>query len=254
MSGPSLAGILATRQGSLMLALVCAVCAAGVLIFALGRYKTNAVQPVPNTTVLVATGEINKGMTATQIAAEGLYKPETFTQSNVTAGAFTDASQLQGATASVDILPGTQLSPADFATIINVGQVLTPGQRGLEVSVGESPGATDITQPGSRVDIYSTAPANSSTANGAVTASAGLSQSVPGGAQLIASNVLVLKPATATPVTIGNVPVPGSTLVLALANRLVASVITDSGSLYLALRPAVNPAPTNPTTPKAAAQ
>ena len=41
MSAPSLGGLLATRQGSLMLAALCAICAAGVLVFALGRYKTN---------------------------------------------------------------------------------------------------------------------------------------------------------------------------------------------------------------------
>src|ERR1019366_10393882 len=62
MSRPSLGGMLATRQGALVLALVCAACAAGIQLFALGQYKS--AQTTPQTvqaTVLVATAEITKG-------------------------------------------------------------------------------------------------------------------------------------------------------------------------------------------------
>jgi Flp pilus assembly protein CpaB len=259
MSGPSLGSILATRQGSLMLALLCAVCAAGVLVFALGRYKSNVQQPVPQATVLVATGEIAKGTTGSEIAAKTLYKPTPVATTSVTPGAITDAAQLSSATASSDILPGQQLTSADFATIINVGEVLKPNQRALEISVGGANGAVDITQPSSRVDIYLSGASGDSLATGrptktGVTGTAGTAASVPATSKLLASNVLVLKPATATPVTIGNLPVPGSTLVLALNNSQVPEMIANSGSLYLALRPSTKPASSNPTTPKAAAQ
>jgi hypothetical protein len=262
MSGPSLGSILATRQGSLMLALLCAVCAAGVLVFALGRYKSNVQQPVPQASVLVATGEIAKGTTGADIASQRLYKLEPVAATAVTPGALTDAAALSTDTASSDILPGQQLTSADFATIINVGEALKHNQRGLEVTIGESPGATDITQPGSLVDLYDTN-GNSGVPSGAaaagasgLTASAGSSSAVPAGAKLIASHVLVLKPATATPVTIGNMSVIGSSLVFALNDNMVGEVITTAvkGGLYLALDPSTKPAPSNPTTPKAAAQ
>jgi Flp pilus assembly protein CpaB len=279
MSGPSLGSILATRQGSLVLALLCAVCAAGVLVFALGRYKSNVQQPVPQATVLVATGEIAKGTVGSQIAAKGLYKPTPVATTSVTPGALTDAAQLSTATASSDILPGQQLTSADFSTIVNVGEVLKPNQRALEIAVSGANGAVDITQPGSRVDIYLSGDTGSPSASGSppasggatkttvtsppatagatkttVTGTAGTAASLPATSKLLVSNVLVLKPATATPVTIGNLPVPGGTLVLALNNSQVPEMVANSGSLYLALRPSTKPASSNPTTPKAAAQ
>jgi Flp pilus assembly protein CpaB len=259
MSGPSLGSILATRQGSLMLALLCAVCAAGVLVFALGRYKSNVQQPVPQASVLVATGEIAKGTTGADIASQRLYKLEPVAATAVTPGALTDAAALGTETASSDILPGQQLTSADFATILNVGEALKHNQRGLEVTISESPGATDITQPGSRVDLYDTnaVPSGAAAAGGSgLTASAGSSSDVPAAAKLIASNVLVLKPATAIPVTIGNKSVIGSSLVFALSDNLVGAVISTAvkGGIYLALDPSTKPAPSNPTTPKAAAQ
>jgi Flp pilus assembly protein CpaB len=279
MSGPSLGSILATRQGSLVLALLCAVCAAGVLVFALGRYKSNVQQPVPQATVLVATGEIAKGTVGSQIAAQGLYKPTPVATTSVTPGALTDAAQLSSATASSDILPGQQLTSADFSTIVNVGEVLKPNQRALEISVSGANGAVDITQPGSRVDIYLSGDTGSPSASGSppasggatkttvtsppasggatkatVTGTAGTAASLPATSRLLVSNVLVLKPATATPVTIGNQSVPGGTLVLALNNSQVPEMVANSGGLYLALRPSTKPASSNPTTPKAAAQ
>jgi Flp pilus assembly protein CpaB len=281
MSGPSLGSILATRQGSLVLALLCAVCAAGVLVFALGRYKSNVQQPVPQATVLVATGEIAKGTVGSEIAAKGLYKPTPVATTSVTPGALTDAAQLSSATASSDILPGQQLTSTDFSTIVNAGEVLKPNQRALEISVSGANGAVDITQPGSRVDIYlsgdtgspspsatgsppasggatkttvTSPPASTGATKTTVIGTTGTTASAPATSRLLVSNVLVLKPATATPVTIGNQSVAGGTLVLALNNSQVPEMIANSGSLYLALRPSTKPASSNPTTPKAAAQ
>jgi Flp pilus assembly protein CpaB len=232
MSAPSLGGVLATRQGSLLLALLCTVVAAAVLLLALTRFKANVSQPIPQATVLVATGEIEKGMTGVQIAREKLYKSTPVAVDQVAAGALSDASAITSSTASTDVLPGQQLTSADFGTISDVAQALKQNQRAVEISTSEAPGATDITQPGSRVDIYA---------------------KVNGVEQIIAPDVLVLKPATATPVTIGNKTVPGSTLVLALDDPRVAGVINNASSgsnLYLALRPSKN----GPSTPLAVAQ
>jgi Flp pilus assembly protein CpaB len=268
MSGPSLGSILATRQGSLLLAFLCAVCAAGVLIFALGRYKSNVQKPIPQATVLVSTGEIAKGTTGAEIAAQHLYKPMPIAAASVTPGALTDSAQLATATASTEVLPGQQLTSADFATIINPAAVLKPGQRALEIAISGASGAVDITQPGSRVDVYisgSVTPTSSGSSGqsqtpsqgqngGAISGTAGSTGNLPARSQLLFSNVLVLKPATATPVTLGNLPIPGNTLVLALNNSQVPAMIANSGILYLALRPSTAAAPSNPTTSKAAAQ
>jgi Flp pilus assembly protein CpaB len=274
MSGPSLGSILATRQGSLLLAFLCAVCAAGVLVFALGRYKSNVQQPVPQATVLVSTGEIAKGMTGAQISAAHLVKPLPVAATAVSPGALTDASSLTAATASTTILPGTQLTSADFATVLDVGQVLNSNQRALEINVSGAQGAVDITQPSSRVDAYVTT-SSDGTSSGTSTVASGsppggsnggtsvlkatvgpspTATSLESGVALIDPNMLVLKPATATAVSLGNQLVAGSTLVVAVPNSKVRLMIAaaSSGSLYLALRPSTKPAPANPTTPKAA--
>jgi Flp pilus assembly protein CpaB len=250
MTAPSLAGVLATRQGSLLLALLCAVSAAAVLIFALDRFKTNVARPLPQATVLVSTGEIEKGMTGQQIAAHHLYKATPVTADQVTAGAIGNAAQIAGATASTNILPGQQLIGADFSTIVGVDQVLAPDQRAVEISVGQAPGATDITQSGSHVDIYAVG-GTSTVATGNAGKGDGLSGGTQGTAaeQPLATNVLVLKPATAAPVTIGNQSVSGGTLVLALKRSLVSTVINHNGALYLALRPSKNgPSVISPTS------
>ena len=253
MSAPSLGGVLATRQGSLMLAVLCAICAAGVLVFALGRYKTNVTTQqqqqvvVPQTSVLVATGEITKGMTGTEIAKKKLYKVEPVSTSAVTLGALTDAGELSAQSAVSDILPGQQLTSTDFSELASVSLVLSKGERAVEIALSGAPGAVDITNANSRVDIYGAATASS---DGGATAGT----TVPGSSyQLIQQNVRVLKPATSTPVTIGNQSVGGSTLVLIVARSHVEQLISDAGSLYLVLRPGKSGAlPVTPTTPTAA--
>ena len=234
---------MATRQGSLLLALLCAVCAAAVLVFALGRYKASVQQPTPQATVLVASTEIAKGTTGAQIAAEKLYRSTPVIASQVTPGAISNAAQLGSQTAVSAILPGQQLTATDFSTLAGIGLTLKPDQRAIEISVSGAAAAPDITSAGSRVDIYAAAPASSTGAS----ASAGASSSSPTatttppatGAKvaLLASDIDVLKPATSAPVTVGNQSVSGSTLVLAVDRRLVPTLIADSGSLYLALRP-----------------
>jgi Flp pilus assembly protein CpaB len=255
MSAPSLGGFLATRQGSLLLAVLCAICAAGVLIFALGRYKTNVAAPaaVPQASVLVATGEITKGMTGTEIAKQKLYKLEPVTATQVTAGALSDASQLGAQSATADILPGQQLTSTDFSELASVSLVLRKGERAIEVNASGAAGAVDITNPNSRVDIYGAPGATSSvTSSSDGTALASTGTSAPTGAQyaLIQQNVRVLKPATATPVTIGNQSVGGSTLVLIVSRAHVPQLIADSGALYLVLRPGKSGAlPVTPVVP-----
>jgi Flp pilus assembly protein CpaB len=254
MSAPSLGGMLATRQGSLMLAVLCAICAAGVLVFALGRFKTNVTSQsqqvvIPQTSVLVATGEIAKGMTGTEIAKQKLYKLEPISSSSVTAGAMTDAAQLSAETANADILPGQQITTTDFSELASVSLVLSKGERAVEIAISGAAGAVDITNPNSRVDIYGS---NTGTAAGPSDGS-GASGSA-GEFQLIQQNVRILKPATPTAVTIGNQLISGSTLVLIVSRAHVEQLLDDDTNLYLVLRPGKSGAvPVIPAVPTATA-
>jgi Flp pilus assembly protein CpaB len=223
LARPSLGGLLATRQGSLTLALLCAVCAAGVLMFALGRYKTGLKPTVQQATVLVSSGEIHKGTTGQEIAAQHLYKSTPVVSTQIAPGALNDAASLAGQTARVDILPGQQLVTSDFSVLVGLDQTLAKNQRAVAVSIAESPGITDALQAGNRVDVYSMFTPKSGTPE----------------LLLLNPNAEVLKPATPVAVRSGSQTITGSSMLLALDDNKASQVIFAAlqGSLYLSLRP-----------------
>ncbi len=234
LARPTLGGMLATRQGSLTLALLCAVCAAGILIFALGRYKSNLRTVTPQSTVLVATAEIAKGTTGQSVAAERLYKSTPVIASQLAPGAISDAGELVGQTAQTDILPGQQLTSQDFAADAGVTGMLSPNERAVSITIDEAHGDTDVLQAGDHVDIYSTFNVENGNA------------SVPT-MVLLVPDALVLKPASAVPVREGGTEISGGSMVLAVPTMQAAEVAysSDNGKLYLTLRP-TNAAVTDP--------
>ena len=225
LARPSLGGMLATRQGSLILALVCAVCAAGILFFALNRYKTSLKPPVTQDSVLVASGQIAKGTPGTTIAQEKLYRTTPVAASQVTPGALTDASSIASEYAAADILPGQQLTQADFSAYSTVSETLPAGDRAVSVSVGEANGDTDVVQAGDHVDIWLTGVPVKNSASTTV--------------EPILTNVLVLKPGTPVPVKDQGVAITGGQMIVAVPNAQVPILVNFAakGSLYLTLRP-----------------
>jgi pilus assembly protein CpaB len=244
MSRPSLGGMLATRQGALILAVLCAVCAAGVLVFALGSYKANVQTPTatPQATVLVATGEIQQGTPGDLVASEKLYKSTPVAATQLTPGAISDASELQGKITETAILPGQQLTTTDFAAtqgVTGVTALLSPHQRALSVPTDEVHGDLDVLVPGDHVDLYDSFAAGGGTEVG-----------------LLDPDVLVIKTpasgiagAVATATNAGKSSTPaapaGTTLVLAVSTALVPQLelTADAGKIWVALRPAKATAP-----------
>jgi Flp pilus assembly protein CpaB len=253
MGRPSLSGVLATRQGALILAALCAVCAAGILTFALSSYKrgvTTAAVPT-QATVLVAAGAIQKGTSGDLVASEKLYKSTPIVASQAAPGAISDASVLAGTTAQADILPGQQLTTADFTAATGATGLLAPNQRAVSISADETHGDLDVLSPGDRVDVY-----------------AELTQSGGQVITLLIPNTLVLK-TPGTPVVGTPAPAPtttsatttsagttstaappaatssGAALVLAVKSSIAPSLAlaADSGKLWLLLRPANATAP-----------
>jgi Flp pilus assembly protein CpaB len=229
MARPSLGGLMATRQGALALALVCAVSAAGILVFALGRYRSSVRVGTKQATVLVATGQIPKGTSGGAIAAHKLYKAMPIVSTQLAAGAISDASLLPGKVAAADILAGQQLTLADFTTVTGVTGLLTPDQRAVSVSIDEAHGATDVLQAGDHVDAYAAFTAKGSGDPFVV---------------LLVPNALVIKPATgATPsgrgASAGGSALSGGSLVMSVSAAEAPQVIyaAQDGQLYLTLRP-----------------
>jgi pilus assembly protein CpaB len=250
MARPSLGGMLATRQGALLLAVLCAVAAAGILMFALGQYRTGLKTPTVQATALVATAEITKGTSGDVVAARSLYKSTPIVASQLQPGAISDASVLTGKVASTDILPGQQLTTADFAGVTGVTGLLTPSQRAVAITIGESPGATDVLAPGDHVDIYTTLTNGTvvlmgqnieviKQANGTVTAANGQATSGAPAQTSTASASSSSTSTTAAPASSSSSTASGASLVLAVSDKQSSDFVlaAQKGALYLTLRP-----------------
>lgn len=227
MSRPSFGGMMSTRQGAIVLALVCALSAAGIIMFALGRYRATLKQPVvvPQATVLVSTGQIAKGTTGAQIAARGLYRAMPITASQLTPGAIGDASALTGRVTVAAVLPGQQLTAADFTTQAGVLGELAPDQRAVSVTVGEAAGDIDVLQAGDLVDVYAQLASKNGPPKDVLLLRGAPVLQVPGGAGTAG-------------VTKGTAS-PAGSLVLAVTTAQAPRVVyaAQNSQLYLTLRP-----------------
>jgi Flp pilus assembly protein CpaB len=244
--------MLATRQGALLLAVLCAVCAAGILVFALGQYRTGLKTPTVQATALVATAEIGKGTSGDEVATRSLYKSTPIVAAQLQPGAISDASLLAGKVASTDILPGQQLTLADFAGVSGVTGLLTPSQRALAITIAESPGATDVLEPGDRVDVYAMFASGSMVlmaqniqvikqSGGTVTTPNGQASSAPAGATTTAAASSTTSASSGgAPASPAAASVTGSSMVLAVSDKQASDFVyaAQKAQLYLTLRPA----------------
>ena len=235
---PRVRGLPASRRGAVALAAACAFAAGVILLVALSQYKSSVSLADKQETVLVATGTIQKGTSGSLIAQERLYKPTPVLVKNLAAGALTNAAALRGEVAVQDILPGQQLTAADFAANTSgvVGQ-LTPNQRALSVQLDPQHGLVGELQPGDHVDVYGDFGGNagSTSSSGAVV-------------KLIIPDALVLRtPGASSGVSSGG---QSGTVVLAINNSQVGTLAyaAENGKVWLALRPGKASAPSQGLT------
>lgn len=224
--GSGLKGLLATRRGTALVALVCAAIAAAIIVVAINRYRDSVNTSNAQVSVLVANGLIQRGTSGTALAASGLYTPTTMIEKHITPGAISDAAELQGKVAVSDILPGQQLTLADFGPATGFSAQLPSNERAISIPLDSSHGLSGVVQTGDRVDVYA----------GFNVASAGAT-----GPQLrlLIPNVLVLSSSAGTGGSGGNV-------LLAVNDNQAAEVAyaSDNGKIWLILRP---PNGQNPT-------
>ncbi len=231
---PRIPGLPATRRGAVILASACALAAALILVVALNQYRKNVATAGRQDSVLVATGDIQKGTSGELIAAQQLYRVAPVLEQHLAPGALVDAASLRGEVAAHDILPGQQLTAADFIPGSSdvVGQ-LGPDQRAVSVPVDTAHGLIGLIQVGDRVDVY--ADFNTQGGAGSPVASTG-SNGAPV-VKLLIPNALVLK------VPQGSGGLSGSsstsTVSLALSANQVGPLTfaSENGKVWLALRP-----------------
>lgn len=224
---PRVRGLPSSRRGAVALAVGCALAAGIILLIALSQYRQSVSAANRQVSVLVSTGSIQKGTSGDLIAAQRLYKPTPVLAKDLSTGALTNAAALSGEVAVQNILPGQQLTAADFVPSTSgvVGQ-LTPGQRAVSVALDSEHGLVGEVQPGDHVDVY-----------GAFNGGGGSGASSGTVVKLLIPNALVLKtPDSSSGVGGGST---NGTVVLAVNNSQVGTLAyaAEAGKVWLALRP-----------------
>jgi pilus assembly protein CpaB len=220
--------LLSTRRGTVIVAGVCALVAAAILLIAMNRYRHNVNTSGNQETVLVAGGLIQKGTSGDAIAAEQLFKPTSVAVKQASSGAIADTAQLHGKVATADIYPGQQLTASDFVAKGGLASELAPSQRAITVSLDQSHGMVGEIHSGDHVDVY-----------------AGVSIEPKGGRseptlRLLMTNIKVLQTGSGSSKGIGGGQNSTSGVTLAVSDTQAGALAyaSDNGQVWLVLRPA----------------
>ena len=154
-SGPRGRGLLATRQGTILVAVGAAVLAATVLYLFISNYRDSVANEGEAARVLVADELIQKGSSGDVLAGERMYRTAKVRVDQVRPGAITDPVVLRDRVAQKDILPGQQLLASDFASGgAGLPDKLAGHQRAMAVKVDGVHGLDGPLKVGDRVDVY----------------------------------------------------------------------------------------------------
>ncbi len=153
-----------TRRGAYAVAAIAATLAGLVLLVFISRYKqdTNAgLAPAP---VLTADRLIPRGTSAAEVITSKLFEPTALPAKNIRPGAVTQASQILGKVAVRDVLPGQQITVADFAALADpIRSRLAKTERAIQIPIDKIHGLLTTIRAGDRVDILAAFNATSTT-------------------------------------------------------------------------------------------
>ena len=151
-----LSGRVSSRGWAIAVGLGAIVLATILLIVYLDRYRARVSAASAPTPVLVANRVIPAGTPGKVVADLGMYEDLTVPKKEVLEGAIADPTFLQGRAAAVEVLPGKQLTVADFAavTTTTVDSQITGRQRALSMSIDAIRGSLGQIKAGDEVDIY----------------------------------------------------------------------------------------------------
>jgi Flp pilus assembly protein CpaB len=146
--------ILSTREGTLAVAGMAAALGVAVILAFIHGYKRSLDASAEPVTVLVAKASLPKGSSGDQIATKGLFQATGFKREQVKDGAITDPGSLRGLVATHPLVPGQQLTTADFARPSDpVLSQLADDQRAVTVPVDAAHGMTGEIHAGDHVDV-----------------------------------------------------------------------------------------------------
>jgi len=147
-------GPLSTKHGSIAAACVAAVVAGLLIVFFLQQYRADVNKDGVPTPVLVAQELIERGASGDAAGAQGLFKSADVPRDQLKKGAVADPSTLRGKVAVTEILPGQQLTAADFKPAGSaIVTKLAADQRAIAVSLDSAHGLSGKLRSGDHVDV-----------------------------------------------------------------------------------------------------
>jgi Flp pilus assembly protein CpaB len=149
-------GKVSSRGWAIALGIGAIVLAAILLVVYLDRYRARVGGGNVPTPVLVAKQTIPVGTPGTIVTSGLMYEPVTLPKNQVEEGAIADPQYFIGRAASVDVLPGQQITALDFAAsaTTHVDSQITGTQRALSVSIDNVHGSLSQLQAGDSIDLY----------------------------------------------------------------------------------------------------
>jgi Flp pilus assembly protein CpaB len=161
----SLKQFVSTRRGAFTVAALAATLAGLVLVVFIGRYKQDVNAGLAPAPVLIADRLIPRGTAANEVISEKLFKATAVAEEKIPAGAVTQASEILGKVAVRDVLPGQQITTADFAVAADgIRSRLSKRERAIQIPIDKIHGLLTTLRPGDRVDILAAFKASSATA------------------------------------------------------------------------------------------
>jgi Flp pilus assembly protein CpaB len=146
--------LFSTRRGTLLVAAICALVAAVILIVAMQQYRHHVSAEGNQETVLVASGLIQKGTSGDAIAGGQLFRTRSVAVKQASTGAIADTAQLHGKVAAANIYPGQQLTAADFTGAAGLAGELAPNERAITIPLNTAHGMLGQLHDGDYVDVY----------------------------------------------------------------------------------------------------
>ena len=149
-------GKVSSRGWAIALGLGAIVLATILLIVYLDRYRARVGGSNAPTPVLVAKQTIPAGTPGTIVTGSSMYAATTLPKKEVEEGAIADPQFFVGRAAALEILPGQQITAADFAAspTTSVDSQITGTQRAISVAIDNVHGSLSQIQAGDSVDIY----------------------------------------------------------------------------------------------------
>jgi Flp pilus assembly protein CpaB len=146
--------LLATRRGTVAVAVVAGLSALAVLLVFMANYRSSVRDESASVPVLVASRQLDSGTSGEVIAENGLYKEIQVRGDEAASGAFSNVDALRGKHTTATIDANQQLTAADFAAGADpVTGKLEGTQRALSVPLDSAHGNIGQVRAGSRVEV-----------------------------------------------------------------------------------------------------